>query len=232
MKARILEDPDAVLEDREVMRALIAAGGGALGRNVVDLRGVLVERLENRLGRLQDTHRTVIAAAFENLAGTNQIHRGVLAILEPMDFSRFLSAVGQDLPGILSVDIVRIGIEAGALAPGTPIGPVGEFHDLVMSMAPGGVEAYFGHRQAQERRATRRPVLLRQGLAEGNLLYGEDARWVRSEALMRLDLGLGRRPGLLLFASEDPHRFSPDQGIDLLTFFGGVFERTMRRWLA
>ncbi|MEL6992765.1 MAG: DUF484 domain-containing protein, partial [Pseudomonadota bacterium] len=28
------------------------------------------------------------------------------------------------------------------------------------------------------------------------------------------------------------HQFSPQQGTDLLGFFGGVFERAMRRWLS
>ena len=37
---------------------------------------------------------------------------------------------------------------------------------------------------------------------------------------------------MLVFGSEDPHRFHPDQGTDLLGFFGSVFERTLRRWLA
>ena len=32
--------------------------------------------------------------------------------------------------------------------------------------------------------------------------------------------------------TEDPHQFSPSQGVDLLTFFAGVFERVMRRWLS
>jgi hypothetical protein len=32
--------------------------------------------------------------------------------------------------------------------------------------------------------------------------------------------------------AEDPHQFTPQQGADLLEFFAGVFERTMRRWLA
>jgi uncharacterized protein YigA (DUF484 family) len=31
--------------------------------------------------------------------------------------------------------------------------------------------------------------------------------------------------------SEDPHQFRPSHGTDLLTFFAGVFERQMRRWL-
>ena len=53
IRDQILKDPDLILEDRDVMRALIEANGGAAaaGRNVVDLRGVLVDRLENRLDR-------------------------------------------------------------------------------------------------------------------------------------------------------------------------------------
>ena len=38
--------------------------------------------------------------------------------------------------------------------------------------------------------------------------------------------------GLLAFGATDPLRFHPDQGTDLLAFFGGVFERSLRRWLA
>jgi uncharacterized protein YigA (DUF484 family) len=39
-------------------------------------------------------------------------------------------------------------------------------------------------------------------------------------------------PGMLVFGAEDPHQFTPQQGTDLLTFFAGVFERVMRRWLS
>jgi uncharacterized protein YigA (DUF484 family) len=47
-----------------------------------------------------------------------------------------------------------------------------------------------------------------------------------------LDFGRGKLPGLLLMGSDDPHQFTPQHGTDLLAFFGGVFERVMRRWLA
>ena len=69
------------------MRALLQADRSAKGRNVVDLRGVLVDRLEERLDRLEDTHREVLAAAYENVAGMNQVHRACLALLEPDDFA-------------------------------------------------------------------------------------------------------------------------------------------------
>ena len=78
-----------------------------------------------------------------------------------------------------------------------------------------------------------RPVVLRQVMpAEGAGIYGDRAAWVRSEALMRLDFGAGRLPGMLVLGAEDPHQFKPTHGTDLLAFFAGVFERTMRRWLS
>jgi uncharacterized protein YigA (DUF484 family) len=55
---------------------------------------------------------------------------------------------------------------------------------------------------------------------------------VRSEACLLLDFGADRLPGMLVMGAEDPHQFSPQQGTDLLAFFAGVFERTMRRWLS
>jgi len=77
LRDRIIAEPEVILEDRDLMRALIAANERAMGTNVVDLRGIGMERLEARLERLEDTHRSVIAAAYENLAGTNQVHRAI-----------------------------------------------------------------------------------------------------------------------------------------------------------
>ena len=71
-----------------------------------------------------------------------------------------------------------------------------------------------------------------QDAALAATVFGPQAADLRSEALMQLDLGKGRLPGLLAFGSEDPHMFRPTHGTDLLTFFAGVFERQMQRWLA
>ena len=68
LRKKIIEKPDMVLDDPNVMRALVAANERAMGTNIVDLRGIAMERLETRLDRLEDTHRSVIAAAYENLA--------------------------------------------------------------------------------------------------------------------------------------------------------------------
>ena len=78
LRDRILAAPELLLEDSDVMNALVAANERGMGENIVDLRAIAMERLETRLGRLEDTHRSVIAAAYDNLAGTNQVHRQLI----------------------------------------------------------------------------------------------------------------------------------------------------------
>ena len=73
--------------------------------------------------------------------------------------------------------------------------------------------------------------VLRSMTALAGNLYGDRAEDLQSEALMKLDLGPNRLPGMLVFASEDPTQFKSTHGTDLLQFFAGVFERSMRRWL-
>ena len=111
LRDRLLAEPELLLEDRDVMAALIAANERAMGANIVDLRGIAMERLENRLDRLEDTHRSVIAAAYENLAGTNQVHRAILQMLDPLSFEDFLKTMASDVAQTLRVDCVRLVLE-------------------------------------------------------------------------------------------------------------------------
>lgn len=223
LRQHILADPEAVLEDREVMAALIAANERAMGSNIVDLRGIAMQRLEARLDRLEETHRSVIAAAYENLAGMNQIHRAVLRMLDPAEFEGFLAVLGTDVADLLRVASLRLVLESAAGA-GDPA--LARFADVIRVAEPGFVAAYMG------RAGAGRTVVLRQVMPRDDLVHGAVAADIRSEALMRLDLGPGRLPGMLVMGSEDPHQFKPTQGTDLLAFFAAVFERAMRRWLS
>jgi len=225
LREKIIADPDVILEDQDVMRALIAANDGNMGENIVDLRGIAMERLEGRLDRLEDTHRSVIAAAYENLAGTNQVHRAILRMMDPTDFPTFLSDLDGDVSDILRVDAVRLVLESAqddASKTSAKLGPV------LVTTGPGYVEEYI----SMGRNVPARQVALRQIQPGNDKVYGKAANWVRSEACLRLDFGPGRLPGMLVLGSEDPHHFKPTQGTDLLAFFAGVFERAMRRWLA
>ncbi len=225
LREAIISQPDVILDDNDVMQALIAANEKAMGGNIVDLRGIAMERLETRLDRLEDTHRSVIAAAYENLAGTNQIHRAILRMLDPVEFETFLRDLGGDVAEILRVDSVKLVLESVQNDNDPAVKRLGE----VLSVAePGFIDSYL----SQGRGGTVRQVTLRSVQDASENIYGPNAEWIRSEACLKLDFGPGRLPGMLVMGAEDPHMFGPQQGTDLLVFFTGVFERTMRRWLS
>ncbi|MFN4099323.1 MAG: DUF484 family protein [Pararhodobacter sp.] len=222
-RARILADPGLVLDDPEVMRALVLTSERAMGGNVVDLRGMAMERIESRLERLEETHRAVIAAAYENLSSTNQVHRALLRLLDADRFEVFVMDLSGSVAEILGVEAVRLVLESPDNS-----GGLGKLDQILRVKKPGYVESYM----SAGRPAPARPFVLRQGVPPSAGPYGEVAADLRSEALMRLDLGQGRLPGMLAMGSEDPHRFRPGQGTDLLAFFTGTFERVLRRWLS
>lgn len=223
-RAQVMSDPALILDDKDLMRALVAASEREMGSNIVDLRGLAMERLEARLDRLEETHRAVIAAAYENLSGTNQIHRAILRMLDPEQFESFLRTLGSDVSDILRVDAIKLVLESPDAGPDPALEPVS---DVLCVVEPGFIDAYF----AFDRSQAGRRVLLRQSIPQSDRIYGPKAPDIRSETCMRLDLGPGRMEGMLIMGSESPHMFKPGQGTDLLAFFAGIFERSMRRWL-
>ena len=221
----MLSDPDQILDDTELMRVLATAADGAQGSNVVDMRAIAMERLEARLDRLEDTHRNVIAAAYENLAGTNMIHRAVLNLLEHEGFDAFLGALAGPVADTLRVDGCKLVLESGG---DRSTAHLGELENILGLAEQGYVSLFAGLSKG----GAPRKVTLRQLSCGDPDIYGDRACAMRSEATLVLDLGKGRLPGMLVLGAEDPHQFAPGQGTDLLGFFAGVLERSLRRFLA
>lgn len=219
LRDAILSHPDAILDDKDVMHALIAANEKAMGHNIIDLRGIAMDRLETRLDRLEDTHRSVIAAAYENVAGTQQIHRAILRLLEAADFDALLRGLNGEVAEILRIDAVRLVLETEGKA------RVGA--DVLSERPMGYIDRYL----TQDRGGQARHITLRPVQPSADSPYGRPPRRIASEACLKLDLGPARRPGLLVLGSEDSQMFAAQQGTDLLVFFGGVVERLLRRWL-
>ena len=126
---------------------------------------------------------------------------------------------------ILRVDAVKLVLESVQNDSDPTLQRLG---DVLNVAEPGFIDSYL----TQGRGGAARQVTLRSVQSGGVEVYGDKADWIRSEACLKLDLGTGRLPGLLVLGTEDPHMFTPQQGTDLLTFFTGVFERAMRRWLS
>ncbi|MBQ2260569.1 MAG: DUF484 family protein [Loktanella sp.] len=221
LRAKIIANPDVLLEDHALMRALVGANDDAKGGNIIDLRAIAMERLEARFDRLEDTHRNVIAAAYDNLAGTNQVHRAILRMMDAATFASFLTDLAGDVADTLRVDAIRLVLEVNDPDHQNDLGPV------VASVPAGFVDDYI----TLGRNMPARQVTLRAFHNVGASLYGDRASLIKSEGCLKLDLGKDRLPALLVMGSEDPQQFSKTQGTTLLVFFTGVLERVLRRWL-
>ena len=142
-----------------------------------------------------------------------------------ISFETFLRDLGGEVAEILRVDAVKLVLESVQNDNDPAVQRLGD----VLSVAePGFIDGYL----TQNRGGPVRQVTLRQVQNGNPEIYGNNCDWIRSEACLKLNFGAGRLPGLLVMGAEDPHMFGPQQGTDLLTFFTGVFERTMRRWLS
>ncbi len=221
-RAKLLASPDLILGDRDLMRALIGAREAEVGENVIDIRGRAMQALEERLSRLESQHESVIAAAYDNQSGMQTVHRAVVSLLEPDDFTAFLDNLGTTVAPILRVDTLKLVMESAQAPDTAPDGGA-----LVM-VEPGTVRRLI----SAGRRAPRGDdIVLRRASVETAVIHGTAGGAIRSEALLPLDLGGGRYPGLLLMGSGDPGRFTPTQGTDLLRFFGQVFRLVLIGWL-
>jgi uncharacterized protein YigA (DUF484 family) len=209
------------------MRALIHATEKTMGGNIIDIRGIAMERLETQLDRLEDTHRSVIAAAYDNLAGTIQIQRAILRIMDALDFPTFISNLEDDVREILRVDCISLVFESRKKDAASFKAKLGN-NDIIKVVPAGFINVYL----TQGRSAPVRDVVLRKVIERPGEIFDPNMELIKSEAALKLGFGAGRLPGMLLLGAEDPHQFSQQQGTDLLAFFAGFFERAMRRWLA
>ncbi|MDO5529291.1 MAG: DUF484 family protein [Paracoccus sp. (in: a-proteobacteria)] len=211
LRARIIADPALLLDDRELMRAVVGAHDDGVGANVIDIRGRAMTALETRLERLESAHENVIAAAYENQSGTATIHRAVLSVLEPGDFDALVEQLETVLPDILRVDTLVLCIEDGSKDAAPSQGGA-------LARLPSGAVA---RALSGGRRGTvSGEVILRRAADITAPLHGS---MVRSESLIPLDLGPVGMSACLLMGSHDAARFTPAQGTDLLRFFGQVF---------
>ena len=200
------------------MRVLVAANERAMGPNIVDMRGIAMDRLEARLDRLEDTHRSVIAAAYDNVAG----HRAD----PPRGAADAGAAALRDLPArprrrraaILRVDSLRLVIEADRADGEDGI----ERLDGVLVIEPRGfVDAYLrGGRGGAAARVALRPLGDARSIGAGHPLRGLPAARPRR----------GRR-GCWCWARGTRSTSRPSRGPTSSPSSAPSSERALRRFL-
>ena len=225
VRAELLADPSIILNDQELMDSLLAATDIKLGSNVVDLRHVAMNRLSDKLGELEGTHQSVVAAAYQNLLGTKQIHKAVIQLLGMKSLEEFVISLKSKLLKTLSVDCIFILLEkpdgsVDSLLP-TNSGP------NIQTVMQGFVKTYITQGGLTELSK----VKLRKATSVTNQLFEDASVKIESEACVQLNLDENQIIGMITFGSSDADFFEPGQGTDLLKFFASACEKMLERWI-
>ncbi|MEM1361366.1 MAG: DUF484 family protein [Pseudomonadota bacterium] len=224
LRKRILSDPKLVLDDPEIMEALASAQTSEQGKNIVDMRSLAMNRMEERLDHLEEAHQTVIAAAYDGVSVTRQVHRAILTMIAPLEFKDFLNGMNKEVADCLRAKAIRLVLETQA---DDTLGPLSEQCDVISLVGPGYTTAYRGGG-----RKSRPAAAMLRTVPEGALeVYRSAASDIRSEAILAIDLGTDRLPGMLVIGSTNADQYRTGDATDLLEVFGALFERVLRSWL-
>ena len=225
VRAELLADPSIILNDQELMDSLLEATDIKLGTNVVDLRHVAMNRLSDKLGELEGTHQSVVAAAYQNLLGTKQIHQAVIQLLGKKSLEDFVMSLNSELLKTLSVDCIFILLEKpnGSVDPLIPTNYGPNIHTVM----PGFVNTYITQGGLTELSK----VKLRKATSVTNQLFENASIKIESEACVQLNLDENQIIGMITFGSSNANFFEPGQGTDLLKFFASSCEKMLERWI-
>ena len=91
-----------------------------------------------------------------------------------------------------------------------------------MKLAPGAIDAAIG---------PDKHARLRSEIVGEEAFFGDIARFVKSDVLMRLKVSSGSPDGIMCFGSRNPEAFGPEMATELLFFLAKVLENTIRAWL-
>ena len=184
------------------------------GENIVDLQAVIIKHLRGEQAELISTSRT-------NLDGQSRVHHSILKLLEVSSFEDMVGVLTRDIPGLLEIDIMTVCLEPlpAQFVQGAIQGVSQDTSQRIRTVKAGTVNRVLG----------RRDIGLHASMPGDQALFGPDHAPVRSQALVRLNLGPS--PALLALGAHKRNVFSPHQGTDLLMFFARVIERWLPPWL-
>lgn len=188
----------------------------AQGPGVIDMQQAILKRLRAEIDRLKSERTEIIANSRQNQVVQNRIQAAVISIIQAPTFEKMIHVVTHELPELLDVDFITLAIEANADAPRKA--PVRGIYVL----SPGAIDDAIGEdKQAR----------LRSNVSGDEAFFGDVARFVQSDVLLRLRVSAGSPDGVMCFGSRNPEAFGPDMATELLFFLAKVLENTIRAWL-
>lgn len=169
------------------------------GDRMADHMAAMLAAERARGAELRATLDELVAHGRANAANQARAHKAVLALMGARNPAEAIDVMVQEWPDLLGLDVVSICAEGRAVPGARPLA-----RGTLARLLPGAAA-----------------FVLRADAADQEVLYGEAAALVASDALARLSLASGGE-ALLACGSRDQGHFEPRQATDLVSFLAAA----------
>jgi hypothetical protein len=187
--------------------------------HVEDLQSHLIGRLRTELKETRAREAALLERSETRRADYTRAQEAVLLFFDAQSFEDLIETVTGKLVECLELTAVSLCVESNdtnLLAACSSMGHMG-----VELLPPGTVDFQLGDEF----------IRIRSDIHGSPLLFGPMARRVRSEAVLRLDFGVGAPAAVLALGAADPQRFGPKSCFEPLLFLAQALERAVHQWL-
>ena len=220
-RQKILENPDLILLDKELLLALIKDSDFPDEKNLIDIRNVFLKKLGEKVEKLKSTNSQIIQRAYENQLGIKKIHKCCLKTIETRDIGALFKFLCLKATEILRVDVIKIVVSDNTFSNSNIQNCILKSNEEIIK---------FAHKIGITKGKTVRLTnVSNDKKKEAEQLIAREES-TKSEAIISL-LVNSEFIGFLFFESVDESTFSVDQSTDYLEFFAQVISKHLESLL-
>ena len=220
-RQKILENPDLILMDKELLLALLKDSDFPDEENLIDIRNVFLKKLGEKVEKLKSTNSKIIQHAYENQLGIKKIHKCCLKTIETKDIGALFEFLCLKATAILRVDVIKIVVSDITFPNSNIQNCILKSNEEIIKFAQ-----KIGITKGKTVRLTN--VVNDKKIEAEKLISREES--TKSEAIISL-LVNSEFLGFLFFESVDESTFSVDQSTDYLEFFAQVISKHLESLL-
>ena len=220
-RQKILENPDLILLDKELLLALLRNSDFPDEENLIDIRNVFLKKLGEKVERLKLTNSQIIQHAYENQLGIKKIHKCCLETIQTINVDALLKFLCLKSTEILRVDRIKI-VLSEAIFSNTSI-------ENCILKSDKEIANFAEKVGLTKGKLVRLKIILEEKKRDSIEIITRDEN-TQSEAIMSLLVNKNLK-GFIFFESFNEVTFSIDQSTDYLEFFARVISKHLESLL-
>ena len=220
-RKKILENPDLILLDKELLLALLKDSDFPDEQNLVDIRNVFLKKLGEKVEKLKNTNSQIIQNAYENQLGIKKIHKCCLETIETKNTDALFKFLCLKAAEILRVDVIKIVISENIFSNAKIDNCILKSDEEITKFAQ-----KVGITKGKTVRL--KNIVNDKRREDQEIILREES--TKSEAIISL-LVKGKFMGFVFFESADKSTFSVDHSTDYLEFFAQVISKHLESLL-